>query len=171
VQWLPAWADKLTQGQSPTAKGLTQTLSAIGAVIGCFIGPLIGGRMGRRPAYFLLCLASLITCGFLFRTVDTYGPLFLTMVFLVGGSTAAFFGWLPLYLPELFPTRVRATGQGLCFNTGRVLAAFGAVQMGHLLAYYEGSYARAGAMITLVYLVGLVLIWFGPETKGRPLPE
>jgi MFS family permease len=171
VQWLPAWADKLTGGQSHTAKGLTQTLSAIGAVIGCFIGPLIGGRIGRRPAYFLLCLASLITCGFLFRSIDTYGPLFLTMVLLVGGCTAAFYGWLPLYLPELFPTRVRATGQGLCYNTGRVLAAFGAVQMGHLLAYYEGSYARAGATITLVYVAGVVLIWFGPETKGHTLPE
>jgi hypothetical protein len=47
----------------------------------------------------------------------------------------------------------------------------GAVKMGLLLQYYEGSYARAGATITLVYAIGLVLIWFGPETKGKPLPE
>ena len=53
VQWLPAWADQLTDGKSRTAKGLTQMLSALGAVIGCFVGPLIGGRLGRRPAYFL----------------------------------------------------------------------------------------------------------------------
>jgi hypothetical protein len=43
--------------------------------------------------------------------------------------------------------------------------------MGQLLSFYEGSYARAGASITLVYAVGLVVIWFGPETKGKPLPE
>jgi SHS family sialic acid transporter-like MFS transporter len=43
--------------------------------------------------------------------------------------------------------------------------------MGQLLSCYEGSYARAGAAITLVYALGLVVIWFGPETKGKPLPE
>jgi MFS family permease len=171
VQWLPAWADKLTNGEVGSAKGLTQSLSAVGAVVGCLIGPLVGGRIGRRPAYFLLCLASLVSCAFLFRFVDTYGPLFLVMVFVVGGSTAAFFGWLPLYLPELFPTRVRATGQGVCYNSGRLFAAIGAVQMGHLMAYYNGSYARAGAAITLVYAVGMAVIWLGPETKGKPLPE
>ena len=171
VQWLPAWADQLTQGKVHHAKGLTQMLSGIGAVVGCFIGPWMGRRLGRRPAYFILCLASLLACGYLFRWVHSYGAEFLFLVLLVGGTTAAFFGWLPLYLPELFPTRVRATGQGMCYNTGRILAAVGALQMGSLLEYYAGSYARAGAAITLVYALGLVIIWLGPETKGKPLPE
>lgn len=171
VQWLPAWADQLAVQQRHSAKGVTQMLSGIGAVIGCFIGPWIGGRMGRRPAYFILCTASLISCAFLFRFVNHYGPLFLVMVFLVGGSTAAFFGWLPLYLPELFPTRVRATGQGICYNSGRIFAAVGAIQMGHLLSYYEGSYARAGATITLIYAFGMGVIWLAPETRDRPLPQ
>ncbi len=171
VQWLPAWADQLTRGESHNAKGLTQMLSGLGAIVGCFVGPWIGGRIGRRPAYFILCLASLLSCGVLFRLVSGYSALFLLMVFLVGGTTAAFFGWLPLYLPELFPTRVRATGQGLCYNSGRILAAFGAIEMGQLLSYYEGSYARAGATITLVYALGMALIWLAPETKGKPLPD
>jgi MFS transporter, SHS family, sialic acid transporter len=171
VQWLPAWADQLTHGKPGSAKGLTQMLCGLGAIIGCFVGPLVGGRLGRRVAYFLLCLGSLLICGYLFRFVDAYGPVFLLLMLMVGGSTAAFYGWLPLYLPELFPTRVRATGQGICYNSGRVLAAVGAIQMGQLLAFYEGSYARAGATITLVYALGLLLIWFAPETKGKPLPE
>jgi len=171
VQWLPAWADKLTAGELPQAKGLTQLLMGGGAVLGCFVGPLVGGRMGRRPAYFLLCLGSLLACGYLFRFVNAYGGVFLLMVFLVGGLTAAFYGWLPLYLPELFPTRARATGQGFCYNFGRILAAVGAIQMGQLMKYYEGSYARAGATITLIYAVGLLVIWIGPETRGKPLPE
>jgi MFS family permease len=171
VQWLPAWADQLTQGKVQQAKGLTQTLIALGAILGCGIGPWFGASMGRRPAYFLLCLASLVSCGFLFRYVTVYNALFLFMALLVGGTTASFYGWFPLYLPELFPTRVRATGQGLCYNFGRILAAVGALQMGHLLQLYQGSYAKAGASITLVYLVGLGLIWLGPETKGRPLPD
>lgn len=171
VQWLPLWADQLSAGKDPGAKAVTQVLSGVGAIVGCFLGPWIGGRMGRRPAYFILCLVSLAACAVLFRTVGTYGAAFLTMTFVVGGVTAAFYGWLPLYLPELFPTRVRATGQGVCFNSGRVLAAVGALQMGALMKHYDGSYAKAGAAITLVYLLGLGLIWLAPETKGKPLPE
>jgi len=45
------------------------------------------------------------------------------------------------------------------------------VEMGHLLSLYSGSYARAGATITLIYCLGLFVIWFAPETKGRPLPD
>ena len=160
----------MTHGRSGNAKGLTQGLIAAGAVLGCFVGPWIGARMGRRPAYFLLCLCSLLTCGVLFRAVTGYGMFFQLMTFLVGVSTAAMYGWLPLYLPELFPTAVRATGQGVCYNSGRILAAVGAIEMGQLMQFYQGSYARAGATITLVYLVGLVLIWFSRETKGQPLP-
>ncbi len=171
VQWLPLWADQLTGGKIPTAKSSTQIASAFGAIIGCFAGSWVGGRAGRRPAYFGLCLGSLLLCGYLFRRVDAYGPHFLAMVFLAGGFTAAFYGWLPLYLPELFPTRVRATGQGLSYNFGRILAAIGALQMGSLMKFYDGSYAKAGAAITLVYILGLIVIWFAPETKGKPLPD
>jgi MFS family permease len=116
-------------------------------------------------------MISLITCAVLFRGVDHYGTTFLVMTFLAGGASAAFYGWLPLYLPELFPTRVRATAQGFAYNAGRVFAAVGAVQMGALMQTFDGSYAKAGAVITLVYVVGMALIWIAPETKGKPLPE
>jgi SHS family sialic acid transporter-like MFS transporter len=171
VQWLPLWADQLTHGKVPTAKAATQIVSGLGAIIGCVIGALAAGKLGRRPAYFALCLGSLIVCGCLFRYIDQYGTVFLLMVFLTGGITAAFYGWLPLYLPELFPTRVRATGQGLCFNFGRILAAGGALAQGQLVSAYGGSYAKAGASMTLIYIVGLGLIWLAPETKDRPLPD
>jgi MFS family permease len=171
VQWLPLWADQMTGGRVPSAKAMTQILVSAGAIGGSLVGALAAGRFGRRPAYFALCLLSLVLCGWLFRYVNVYGPAFLVSVTLVGATTAAFYGWLPLYLPELFPTRVRATGQGLCYNTGRILAAIGALTQGQLVSAYAGSYARAGAMVTLIYLVGLALVWLGPETKDQPLPE
>ena len=150
---------------------MTQILVSAGAMVGSLAGALAAGRLGRRPAYFALCLFSLLFCGCLFRCVNSYGAAFLVLVTLVGATTAAFYGWLPLYLPELFPTRVRATGQGLCYNSGRILAAVGALTQGQLVAAYAGSYARAGATITLIYLAGLALIWLAPETKDQPLPE
>ena len=171
VQWLPLWADQMTGGRVPTAKAMTQILASAGAMAGSLAGALAAGRLGRRPAYFALCLLSLLLCGWLFRNLNEYGPAFLISVTLVGAVTAAFYGWLPLYLPELFPTRVRATGQGLCYNSGRILAAVGALTQGQLVAAYSGSYARAGATVTLIYLVGLAIVWLAPETKDQPLPE
>ena len=129
------------------------------------------GRTFVRAMIAGLCLLSLLFCGALYRFVGEYGSAFLIMAGVIGFVTAAFYGWLPLYLPELFPTRVRATGQGLSYNFGRILAAVGALVQGKLVTEYGGSYAKAGAIVTLVYVVGLVLIWFGPETKGKTLRE
>ncbi len=171
VQWLPLWADQMAGPAMPKAKAYTQALSAVGSVAGCLVGAWLGGLLGRRPAFFALCLGSLLSCGWLFRGIDSYGTPFLALTFVVGAITAAFYGLFPLYFPELFPTRVRATGQGVAYNSGRLLAAVGAMQMGSLMQTFQGSYARAGAVITLVYLFGLVVIWFAPETKGKPLPE
>jgi MFS transporter, SHS family, sialic acid transporter len=173
VQWIPLWVGKMTAGQNlPYAKAASQFAMAIGAIIGCFAGSLFGQKFGRRWTYFGLCLGSLILCAILFRGFKAYDTgLFLITVGLVGGVTAAFYGWLPLYLPELFPTRIRATGQGVSFNFGRVLAAVGALTQGQLVASYGGSYASAGSVVTLIYILGMILIWLAPETKGRPLPE
>jgi MFS family permease len=171
VQWIPLWVDKLTGGLQPRAKAASQVLSAGGAIVGCIVGALVAGRFGRRITYFGLCLLSLLLCAWMWRGFDSFTPLLACVIFLVGAATAAFYGWLPLYLPELFPTRARATGQGLGYNLGRMLAAVGALYNGQLVSHYSGSYARAGATVTLVYAIGLMLIWLAPETRGKPLPE
>jgi SHS family sialic acid transporter-like MFS transporter len=169
--FLPLWADQLGGAENPFAKGTVQFCVSIGAIIGCLAGPLLGGKIGRRPAYFLLCLSSLIVCAVLFRVLTEYNAMFLFFCGLAGLTTASFYGWLPLYLPELFPTRVRATGQGLSFNFGRVAAAGAALGTGILMLYVDGSYPRACAIVSLVYIVGMVIIWLAPETKGKPLPD
>jgi hypothetical protein len=94
----------------------------------------------------------------------------------MGGLTAAFYGFFPLYLPELFPTSVRATAQGFCYNFGRLLAAIGSLQIGNLIVFFSREHlspidvsANAYSTLSCVYLLGLILIWFAPETKGRPL--
>ena len=103
----------------------------------------------------------------LFRHFTDYTAGFLLMAFIVGAASAAFYGWLPLYLPELFPTRVRATAQGVAFNFGRIAAGFGAITG----AMGRHDFAEIGSFVSLIYVVGMVIIWFAPETKGRPLPD
>jgi MFS family permease len=169
VQKIPAWVGKPGfPGQTAHAQGNVQMAMGVGAIFGCLIAPMIAAWLNRRIAYFLLSLGSLITCQVLFRYFNEYNLAFLAMTFLVGAVTAAVYGWLPLYLPELFPTRVRATAQGISFNFGRIFAGVGGIVLGGSV---PGGYAKMGAVVSLIYIVGLVLIWFAPETKGKPLPE
>jgi hypothetical protein len=75
-----------------------------------------------------------------------------------------------LYLPELFPTRIRATAQGFCYNAGRVFSAAGVLLIVPLSHQFGGDFQRMCAVISLVYIPAMIAIWFCPETKGRELP-
>ncbi len=173
VQWAQPWASKMAFGtdNAATAASYTQICSAVGAIIGTLLAAQMAEWFSRRKAYFILSLGSLLVCAYLFRMPMQFDGEFLLVVGLAGAVTASFYGWLPLYLPELFPTRIRATGQGFAFNFGRVLAAAGTLGSGQLLNRFQEDYARTGAITSLIYIAGMVLIWFGPETKGQPLPE
>src|SRR5439155_2200538 len=126
VQNIAPWAGGM-RSRTPSAIGVSGILIGVGAIVGCLIAPIIAAALNRRLAYFLLCLASFVSCQVLFRCFSDYTSGFLVMAFIVGATSAAFYGWLPLYLPELFPTRVRATAQGVAFNFGRIAAGFGAI--------------------------------------------
>lgn len=171
------WADKIEDARGATvaerssARSYTQICSAVGAIVGTMAGALLGNAIGRRITYTLLCLGSLVSSLVFFKLNVSFGPMFLVSVFVAGGLTASFYGWLPLYLPELFRTTVRATGQGFSFNFGRVLAAVGALQFGNLLGVFKGSYPDACSVLSLIYIVGVIVIWFAPETHGKPLPD
>ncbi len=174
IQFIPLWVKQQTDDQRMV--GYAQMSAALGAVAGTFVGALLGQRLGRRKAYFLLCFGALGVTAYLFRGPLLRGPetdwRFFAVVTLVGALTASFYGWLPLYLPELFPTRIRATGQGFGYNAGRIIAAGGALSTSFLMAdVFHGNYAQAGATITLIYLAGMAVIWLAPETRGQPLPE
>jgi MFS family permease len=181
AQWAPSWADKMTD-QMPGAKEQTQMCGAIGAIVGTITAALVGGWLGRRITYALLCLSSIASLVWLYQFNPKFGPSFLFASFIVGVCTASFYGWLPLYLPELFRTGVRATCQGFGYNFGRILAAIGTLQTSNVMKNFEtdatvfgvtlhGGYPLACTSMSLIYIVGLVLIWFAPETHGNPLPE
>src|SRR5262249_32659894 len=171
IQWASVWADQLTGGTMPQAKAYVQMASAFGAVIGTIIAALMGDWFGRRVTYTVLCITSLASVFMLFQLNDHYGPGLIASAFLAGGVSASFYGWLPLYLPELFRTGVRATGQGFSFNFGRILAAIGVLQTGNLMSLFEGGYPQACSVMSLIYVVGMAVIWVAPETRGQPLPE
>lgn len=171
VMWMYQWVGKLPFGDVPEARPMMQIASSVGAAAGCVVAALLGGMIGRRPAYAALCVASMATIVGFYQLNTQYGPAFVMSAGLMGFVTGSFYGWLPLYLPELFRTAVRATGQGFGFNFGRIIAAAGNLQMPALLAAFGNDYGRACAVVAGVYGVGLALILVAPETKTRPLPE
>ena len=187
IQRAPSWANDLAKEAAVkqnltaeqidlariSARAQAQIFSGIGAIVGTIAGALLGNAIGRRSTFTLLCLGSLISSIAFFQSNTTFGPLFLATVFVAGGMTASFYGWLPLYLPELFRTNVRATAQGFSFNFGRILAAVAALQAGNLIGAFKnsGGLPMACSVMSLVYVVGMIVIWLAPETKGKPLPD
>jgi MFS family permease len=181
VQWAPSWADQLA-APGLHAKEYTQIWLGVGAIAGTVIAALLGDWIGRRWAYCALCALSLGSVVLFFLGNREYGLAFLSTAGLAGFFTASFYGWLPLYLPEIFRTRVRATGQGFSYNFGRILAAVGVLQTGNLMGLFQQDvtlggltiphgYPLACTVMSQVYLVGMCIIWLVPETRGRPLPE
>ncbi len=171
VLWIPLWADQMTGGTQPRVKAICLLAIALGGAAGALVAPLLGRGIRRRTVYIGLCLASFGACTLLFRGFHAYSGPFVIVAGLVGFTSSSFYGWLPQYLPELFPTRVRATGQGVCYNFGRILTALSAWKVSSLMGWFHNSYAQAGAAVVLIYFIGIVAILFLPETHGKPLPD
>lgn len=160
------WADKLADNDE-----IIYAIWAGGATIGSLFGGWIANLFGRRTTYFAIAVATLGINLAIYGLMTPAEPVFLPAVFLLGLVATVFFGWLPLYLPELFPTRVRATGSGITFNSGRVLAAGGNIVVAALLARFDGDYPRVGGLIVWIYVVGMVAILFAPDTSRKRLDE
>jgi MFS family permease len=170
VQWIPLWVTELAGPANTRAKAYAMVLVSSGACVGTACAPILLARFTRRRGYQLLCLAAVLMSFWIFRTPATWGPLLWLKIFLLGCTATAFYGFFPLYLPELFPTKIRATGQGICYNTGRMVAVPFVLLSGELVKWV-GGYQQAAAVITLIYLAGLVFAFFAHETSGQTLAE
>ena len=178
TNWLVPWANQVQEQASiqglsaSTPQGLsasTQWTKSSGALIGSLLGGALANACGRRLAYFGISLLSLVTSLYIFHSLNPLDPSFLYWVFVQGIFCTLYFGWLPLYLPELFPTSVRSTGIVVCFNWGRGLTAVGVLLGGQLMQMFDGSYARVGQITCLVYGLGMIAILFAPDTSSRQL--
>lgn len=175
TNWTPTLIGALPDMRGLDARALEQYKSyAImalnaGALVGYLSFGVLADRFGRRPVFALMCAGSLVMVPVTFLTPHAYVHVLLLLP-LLGFFNNGIFSGFPIYLPELYPTRIRATGAGFCFNAGRVLASGGPFLTGYLVTSL-GSFGRAASAVALIYLVGLLILPFAPETKGQPLPE
>ena len=168
-KWMIPWADKTAGAALAGYKAVTQGWWALGATLGSFVGAQVASWLGRRTSYFLISAGSTVLTVAMFQLTAPLQASFHPIVFAQGFTATLFFSWLTLYLPELFPTRVRATGTGLAYNSGRFATAGGVMVAGALFAALGGNYPKVGALCALIYALGMVAIWWAPDTSGKTM--
>lgn len=154
--------------------GITSLLFNLGAVFGTYVFTVFAERFGRRPTFTIFFAASFVMTLIVFLTMNTTVEV-LWMTPLLGFCALALFGGYAIYFPELFPTHLRSTAVSFCYNIGRFAAATGPAGLGLLTSYVFHEAAEpiryAGTAMSATFLLGIICIWFGPETKGKPLPK
>jgi MFS family permease len=160
-------------GKTTTWLGICSLMQNGGAFFGVYGFTWLAERIGRKPAFAYSFLLAMGFTALTFWKLNSVSDMF-WMVPLMGFSQLTLFGGYAIYLPELFPTRLRSTGTSFCYNVGRIVAAAGPLTLGLLTSnVYHGPDAMRYAGITMcaVFLVGLAALPFAPETRGEPLPQ
>ena len=166
-KWMIPWADKVAGTASPGYKAATQGWWALGATLGSFSGAQLSRWMGRRTSYLLISFFTTILTLTMFQWTAPLQPSFHPVVFAQGFVATLFFGWLAVFLPQMFPTRVRATGSGLAYNSGRFATAAGVLLAGLLFATLGGDYSRVGSLCSMIYAVGMLVVWLLPQKETK----
>lgn len=125
--------------------------------------------LGRRKAFMLFHVGGLAFGVLLFQTYMRWDNwTFFALLVLFGFWTLGMHAGYAIYFPELYPTRLRSLGAGFCFNFARFTTAVMLVVNGYLQQRHV-SFETAGTFLSLLFLAGVVVVWFGPETKGTTL--
>jgi len=155
---------------------VTSVTLNVGAFFGIYAFSRVTHRIGRRRAFAIAFVLAMLSTAFVFGMLQTIGDIF-WMIPIMGFCQLALFGGYAIYFPELFPTRLRSTGTSFCYNIARFVAAAGPTMLGVLSRDVFGRYAQpeplryAGITMCAIFLLGLAVLPFAPETRGQPLPE
>jgi MFS transporter, SHS family, sialic acid transporter len=172
TNWMNPWANEAGEavGDLHLQSKLMQA-RALPGILGSLLGGWIASRLGRRLTYFLVSLASLLIAQYMFWYLTPIDPWFLFWAGVLGFVSGVYFGWLPLCLPELFPTRVRSTGAGVGFNFGRIITAMLLFLAGVVMSVFKGDYASIGRATSLLFILGMVAVCFTPDTSRKQLED
>jgi MFS family permease len=177
--WSPELIREALKNLSPADRNwyvsMGTLLQDVGAFLGLSVFTYMTSRIGRRPAFVISFLTALAAVVLTFGFLHTSSQIF-WMIPLLGFSTLLVFGGYSIYFPELYPTRLRSSGVGFCYNVGRIIAALGPFTLGQLTVWfrnagYAAPFRAAAISLASVYLIGVIAMRFAPETHNKPLPE
>ncbi|MBI3723992.1 MFS transporter [bacterium] len=162
----------VAEAARPALKDGGNDFFILGSVIGTLVTVPLAVTAGRKLTFALYFLGALAASGFAFGSELLLGTQLslearLRALSLVGFFVFGVFGLFPFYLPELFPTRLRGTGSGFCYNTGRLVTAVGVFGIGKLQA--QLGLTRAVLCASAIYVLGLIVLPLAVETKGASL--
>ncbi|MCT2587711.1 MFS transporter [Actinophytocola gossypii] len=170
--WVPAYVGGMAEAEGHTASSYASTAGMIynaGAIAGYIALGFAADRFGRKPTVFVYFAASLLMTPVLFLWTSDL-TLVLVLCVVNGFFTLGQYTWMPVWLPEFYPTHLRATGAAFVFNAARFIAFLGPLLAGSIIAAL-GGYGTAATVVGLIYVLGMIVVPFCPETRGRALPE
>ncbi|MCA9094189.1 MAG: hypothetical protein KDA68_11920, partial [Planctomycetaceae bacterium] len=174
ANWMVPWAAEAGEAATPPnpiLKAQVNQYRSMTGIIGSLLGGWIASLLGRRTTYCLTSLGALLSAQYTFWRLHPTDPTFLAWVAALGFFSGIYFGWLPLCLPELFPTRARSAGAGVSFNFGRILTAVTIFVTGTLTQVFAGDFAGIGRVTSLIFAGGMLLIFFIPDTSQHQLED
>ncbi|MFO0788382.1 MAG: MFS transporter [Pirellulales bacterium] len=169
-------APEVLNSKVTNAISIAYILNMLGAGVGMWIFTKLAQWYGRRPAFAAGFLSALIITALVYWKMSSPWDAYWMMP-LMGAAQLSVFAGFAIYLPELFPSRMRSTGTSFCYNLGRFAAAGGSFFSAALATRVFGDFGsplkeRYSAMtMCAIFLIGLLTLPFAPETKDRPLPE
>jgi MFS family permease len=169
--WVPPFIASIAGAQGlPATKWASYAGMAytIGSITGYIILGFLADKFGRKPVTIVFFVVALLMTPVLFFTTKD-----LTWLLILAFVNAIFsngqYTWMPVWLPELYPTRMRATALAFAFNAPRFIAFLGPLLAGTLIANF-GGFGPAAMVLSSIYILGIVCAPFLPETRGKPLP-
>jgi MFS family permease len=167
-------------GQQQMWVGLTMIVQNAGSFLGMMTFTRLAHHFGRKKIFALSAVCAYFSTVVVFKYLTQPWQIFV-LIPVMGFFQLALFAGFAIYLPELFPLRLRSTGVGFCYNVGRFVAASGPLTMGRLQLYLSNgaptpeakmeAFRSACCWVSLIYLLALLALPFLPETKGQPMPE
>ncbi|MGH7192164.1 MAG: MFS transporter, partial [Candidatus Saccharimonadales bacterium] len=154
--------------------GVAFIMQNAGGFLGIYTFSRLTHHFGRRPIFAVSFVLAMLSTALVFGQLDEYHEVF-WMLPLMGFCQLSLFGGYAIYLPELFPTRLRSTGTSFCYNVGRLVAAAGPAIFGvlnkHVFADAAEPMRESGMAMCAIFLLGLIVLPFAPENQGKPLQE
>jgi MFS family permease len=169
--WIPGFVGNLAKAAGANAAywgALAGILYNVGGIIGYVTSGFIADAIGRRKYLLMLNVGSLVMTPVVYLWTHSLETM-MVMVVINGFFTSGAFAWFAIYLPELFATNVRGTASSFLFNASRLIACFGPIFAGSLIAAL-GGVSMVAIYIGLIYILGIVVAPFVPETRGKPIP-